>query len=65
MGDAGDHPCARVLVAVPFCGWSVTFGAQVVWPQEKEFRSRAEWRVLFVLRENKKARLLQGGADYS
>lgn len=49
----------------PFCGWRVALGAQVVWHQEEEFRSRAEWRVLFVVRENKKARLLQGGADYS
>lgn len=34
-------------------------GAQVVWPQEGELGSRAEWRLLYVVRENKKARLFQ------
>lgn len=49
----------------PLSGWRVAFGAQVVRPQEGELGSRAEWRLLYVVRENKKAMLIQGGVNYS
>lgn len=42
MGDAGDHPCAGVLVAVSLLWMRVAFGPQVIWPQEGELESRAE-----------------------
>lgn len=58
-------PMLERQLLCPLSGWRVAFGAQVVWHQEGELESRAEWRLLYVVRENKKARLLHGGVNYS